>query len=52
MLRDLVVRPWGYSLHGRDLESRSGTHHVALEATALMKAQTEAKFHMDCFVLR
>jgi hypothetical protein len=47
--RDLVVRPWGQSLHGHDLESHSGSHHVAPEAAVELKAQTEAKFHMYYF---
>jgi hypothetical protein len=32
-----VVRPWGWSLHGRDSESCSATHHVAPEAMDELK---------------
>jgi hypothetical protein len=38
-------------LHDLDLESYSGAHRVAPEATSELKAQVEAKFHMCCFVL-
>jgi hypothetical protein len=48
-LRDLVVRPWGWSLDGQDSESCGDTHCVAPEATAKLKALAEAKFHMYCF---
>jgi hypothetical protein len=47
--QDSVVRPWGRSLHGRDSESCSGIHRVASEATAKLKVQVEAKFHMYYF---
>jgi hypothetical protein len=43
---DLLVRPWGYSIHDRDSEFRGGTYHVALEAVAKLKSQVETKFHM------
>jgi hypothetical protein len=43
------VRPWGYSLHGHDTKSDGGTHRVALEVVAELKAQAEAKFHMYYF---
>jgi hypothetical protein len=33
-----VVMPWGKSLHGCDSESRDGTHRVAPEAAADLKA--------------
>jgi hypothetical protein len=46
---DSVVRPWGQSLHGRDLESYDGTHHVAPEATVELVAHAEPKFHMYYF---
>jgi hypothetical protein len=41
----------GLSLHGHDSESCGGTHRVAPEAAAELKAQVEAKFHMYYFVL-
>jgi hypothetical protein len=50
--QDLVVRPWGQSLHGCDSESHGGTHRVAPEAASELKAQVEAKIHMYYFVLR
>jgi hypothetical protein len=46
-----VVRPWGGSLHGRYSESHGGTHHVAPEVVAELKALTEAKIHMYYFDL-
>jgi hypothetical protein len=49
--QDLVVRPWGYSLHGRESESHGGTNHVAPEAASRFKAQAEAKFIIYCVVL-
>jgi hypothetical protein len=39
-------------VHGRDSESRAGTHCVAPKVVAERKAQGEAKFIMYCFVLR
>jgi hypothetical protein len=39
------------SLHAHDLESCGGTHHVAPEAVAELKAQAEANSHVYCFVL-
>jgi hypothetical protein len=48
---DSVVRSWGKSLHGLDMESYGGARHVAPEAMFELKVQTEAKFHMYCFVL-
>jgi hypothetical protein len=42
--RDAVVRPWGYCPHGRDSESRGGTHQVAPEATIELEARSEACF--------
>jgi hypothetical protein len=48
-LRDSVVTPWGWNLHGCDSESRGGTHHVAPEAASELKAQAEAKFHIYYF---
>jgi hypothetical protein len=50
--RDSVVRARGYSLNGRDSKSRSGTHRVAPEAAAKLKARMEPKFHMYYFGLR
>jgi hypothetical protein len=52
LTRDLVVRPWGWNVHGHDSESRGGTNHVAHEAAAELEAQTEAKFHMYYFSFR
>jgi hypothetical protein len=49
---DSVVRPWGQSLHGRDSEYYGGTHRVAAEAAAELKAQAEAKLHMYSSGLR
>jgi hypothetical protein len=51
-LQDLVVRPWGTSLHERDSTSHGGVHHVGLEAAFELKAHVEAKFHIYYFVLR
>jgi hypothetical protein len=48
---DSMVRPWGQILHGHDSESRGDTHRVAPKAAAELKAQTEANFHMYCFIL-
>jgi hypothetical protein len=50
--QDSVVRPWGYSLHGRDSESHGGNHRVAPEVATELEAQVEAKFYMHCFGLR
>jgi hypothetical protein len=49
--QDSVVRPWGKSLHSCDSESNGGTHRVAPEAVAELKAQVETMFHMYCFDL-
>jgi hypothetical protein len=41
----------GLKPHGHEFESRGGTHHVALEAVAELKAQVGTKLHMYCFIL-
>jgi hypothetical protein len=37
---------FNYNLHNLDLESHGGAHCVAPEATSVVKALAEAKFHM------
>jgi hypothetical protein len=48
---DSVVRPWGRSLHSRDLKSHGGAHRVAPEAASELKAKAEVMLHMYFIVL-
>jgi hypothetical protein len=50
--QDSVVKPWDWSLHSRDSESRGGAHRVAPEVVFELEAQAEAKLHMYYCVLR